>query len=443
MIEHGGLLWAFDLDDFSVTVGNGGYSWRSNDTDIHALVQSVIDNVGTSAGAALTLCDGLPDIMVRASLGALTASVEPDSVTSYVGVEIDASFGNLAASVELDSLTSYVDVEVGASLGNPSAAVSLDTLTSYVDVDAAASFGDASVAADAETVTSYVSVEVGASFGSLSADVEPDLALPVDVSIAASLGGLNVERFLASTLDLLVVDGATVPIASVAIPGQLAVQVFEDVDAQDVPQARTPRRLQASTDLLIDQWRSPRAPILNALIETLLVEFRAELAAVGALEQQWNVGTAEGVWLDLIGERLGLPRPSTVSQGEAFGFDDAGFAFDQRRMADDGIVQPRAPVGDVLYASLLRARGWALLSYGNAYYLENALLEMDPGSIMVDLDDMSFRVTTSRPADILLADQVRALPRPDGVRMIVEGVGQFGFDDAGVSFDQGSIRTSG
>ena len=203
-------------------------------------------------------------------------------------------------------------------------------------------------------------------------------------------------------------------------------------------------RLTASTDLLIDQYQLPLAPQLNTMLGIFVSAAESQIEAMNEMERMRRVDEAIGVWLDRIGERIGLARPSVIDQGTAFGFDDSGVGFDQGRMRDDAIIQPRSPAGDALYRRLIKARAWAILGYGNAEYMRRAVREIDPTAILIDLDDMSFRVSTARGADILLADQVGALARPAGVRMRVVDSGQFGFDDAGVGLrsrpDEHSVK---
>ena len=180
------------------------------------------------------------------------------------------------------------------------------------------------------------------------------------------------------------------------------------------------RVLEASTKLLIDQWRAPRAPVLNAKIQIFLTAVQTfVLDAMDDMDRMRDLDEAEGVWLDRLGERIGMPRPSVVVQGEVFGFDSAGVGFDQARIRDEEPVQPQQPLGDALYRKLIRARGWTLLSYGNAEYFLRAVREIDPDATLTDNDDMTFTVTTGFDNDVKLADRVGALPRPAGVRMVV------------------------
>ena len=67
------------------------------------------------------------------------------------------------------------------------------------------------------------------------------------------------------------------------------------------------------------------------------------------LKKQRRIETAEGVWLDAIGLRLGVARPSTTegATDPRFGFDDAGEPFDIAPFTQGTPCQPPvSPLGD-------------------------------------------------------------------------------------------------
>ena len=80
----------------------------------------------------------------------------------------------------------------------------------------------------------------------------------------------------------------------------------------------------ANAELLIQQWR--RAPRMKALTEALLGVVNDHLAQpLAQLERRLRTETADGAWLDHIGERLSLSRPATnVGAYEFFSFDGSG-----------------------------------------------------------------------------------------------------------------------
>ena len=198
--------------------------------------------------------------------------------------------------------------------------------------------------------------------------------------------------------------------------------------------------LSATSALLISQWANSTR--LKALLDVWLDVVRERVGEpLDEIQRQMNLDHASGIWLDWIGERLGLPRPSDENRaGDLFGFDEAGIGYNQGRFRDGGGFNVRAPIGDVLYRNLLRARAVTLLTPGGTLPdMERAVQFLDPFASVRDLHDMRFRVVTSVTRDVEVADRVRALPRPAGVQIVIVDRGKWGFDSAGLPFDQGGF----
>ena len=198
------------------------------------------------------------------------------------------------------------------------------------------------------------------------------------------------------------------------------------------------QRVSASLDLFVGQWRS--SPRLRGVVSGALDILREEIEKpLAVLERMRRLATAEGVWLDYIGARLGLPRPSTT-QGATdprFGFDSAGVGFDQAPFAGADVNAARAPLGDTAYRGLLQARARTVLADGTETAFRQAVEEIDPTATVLDRRDMTARVVTETPWLLQLADDLGALPRPAGVEVEYGGRDRFGFDRAGQPFDQG------
>lgn len=199
--------------------------------------------------------------------------------------------------------------------------------------------------------------------------------------------------------------------------------------------------MEASADLTIAQWR--QSPNLRGIIEIWLGVVRDEIeSAIPRIESMGRVDEAQGVWLDYLGERMGLNRPYArhADTSAEFGFDDAGIGFDQARVSNIESLEPRPPIGDALYRRLIKARAAYDVAPGTLSGYRAAMQFIDPNAIVTDNHDMTFRVATARADDVRLADTVGALPRPVGVRMVVQTTGKFGYDDAGVGFGQGGLN---
>jgi len=199
----------------------------------------------------------------------------------------------------------------------------------------------------------------------------------------------------------------------------------------------------ASSELVIGQWvDSPKfLATLDAPIEVINDDV---LASLNELDLMHQIDSAEGIWLDFIGTRLGLSRPSTSdpSQDDRFGF--AGPAqsrgFDQAPFKGDSANDAIYPLPDELYKSFIKARAVLVLSDGTFQKFVKAVNIIDVGASVRDQRNMSIRIVTDRQDILQLADASGALPRNAGVRLIFAERGAFGFDAAGVPFDQGPYR---
>ncbi len=180
----------------------------------------------------------------------------------------------------------------------------------------------------------------------------------------------------------------------------------------------------ANAGLLIQQWQ--QAPRMRALVDALQGVMDDHLVRpLAEMEERLRIATAEGFWLDCIGERLMLPRPATnLSNFAPFGFHGSGgVGFDQGPFATVvEALSPRVPVGDVYYRSLLHMRAEALLADASVSRLETAASRVFPGTQYEDHGDMTATVHSpyrSRDDRNVLAalDAVGGLPSPAGVSL--------------------------
>ena len=180
----------------------------------------------------------------------------------------------------------------------------------------------------------------------------------------------------------------------------------------------------ANGDLLTQQWR--RAPRMLALTKALLGVVEEHLVdPLADLERRQRIDTANGFWLDCIGELLDLPRPATMSTDFGFfGFDGSGgVGFDQGPLASvTPALTPRVPVGDEFYRKLLMMRAAVLLSDSSVGSLEAAIDHVFPGIRYRDGGDMTVAIRGEHRGldyrNILAAlDTVGGLPSPAGVEL--------------------------
>ena len=216
-----------------------------------------------------------------------------------------------------------------------------------------------------------------------------------------------------------------------------------------------PEVLDAGTEQLIGQWvQSPKVRAhIQIFTDILKDDF---LPAIERLRAMRVIETAEGVWLDYIGVRLGLPRPATTdpAQDDRFGFSDdpdstdtSGLGFDnvpfRGGVANDAVY----PLPDALYRRFLKSRAILDIGDGTFQTFSKAVRAIDPGATVQDKRDMTVRIVTDAQTFLELADMAGALPRTAGVRIIFADRGSFGLSDdpdsteqSGVGFDQGGFR---
>ncbi len=176
--------------------------------------------------------------------------------------------------------------------------------------------------------------------------------------------------------------------------------------------------MEASIALLISQWRE--SPNLKAVIQIWLDVLNEEIAIpVAQLQALQRIDDSEGVWLEYIGIRLGIVRPS-ISRSSAlnigaFGFDGAGVGFDQSHYSDVFTLEEQTPLGDQVYRNLIKARAVFDLSLGTLEDYRRALLQIENDALIVDNKDMTATQTIHNLGEVTLARLSGALPLPAGV----------------------------
>ena len=176
-------------------------------------------------------------------------------------------------------------------------------------------------------------------------------------------------------------------------------------------------KLRASSDLLIGQWA--HSPTIVALVDAYVQQAQGIRDSIDELAIGRTLAAAKGVWLDWIGDRIGLPRPHAGSPADdpRFGFDNAGFGFDTVPFRGEPINDATFPLPDAAYRRLLAARLVAVRSDATLRSIERAIRLVDPGATVQDQRDMSIRVVTEQRGLVELADASGCLPCPAGVRI--------------------------
>ena len=201
-------------------------------------------------------------------------------------------------------------------------------------------------------------------------------------------------------------------------------------------------QLATSTDLLASQWQnSPRLiATVDAPIQAVQEEFIDEL---DALEVQRDIDTATGVWLDYLGTRVGLKRPSVPGRSTVrYGFEgsDTGVGWDRAPFDGSSTPGDLQPLPDEIFRRFIKARGRLVLGNGNFPDFFAACQIIDPASQIFDNRDMTVSIRTTRQAQFELADSIGALQRSAGVMIIYSEPGRFGFEDAGETWDSAPFQ---
>lgn len=204
--------------------------------------------------------------------------------------------------------------------------------------------------------------------------------------------------------------------------------------------------LATSTDLLIGQWRT--APRMRGVVRIFLDLVEEELeAAIDALSRMRSLDTAEGVWLDAIGSRLGVRRPLLTAAevpelGNRWGFDAIGKTFDAAPFDSETAIPTSAPAGDDVYRRILISRGITIIGSPTIGTLRAALAAIDPAATAEDRTDMTVDIRAEPGWPVVLAHRLGALPIPAGVRIRLGTGADWGYDDAGQPFDRSGFSAS-
>ncbi|MYE23303.1 MAG: DUF2612 domain-containing protein [Gammaproteobacteria bacterium] len=172
--------------------------------------------------------------------------------------------------------------------------------------------------------------------------------------------------------------------------------------------------------LLLGQWQN--SPKLVAVARDIIQWARDNiLDGHDDMAANLNLATAGGLWLDMLGARVGLPRPLTTdpAQDTRFGFDSAGQGWDQVPFRGVAANDAVFPLPDAVYRRMLAARAVLMFGQGTFGDLLAAVRAVDSAARVVDNRDMTVSVVTSQLDTLLLADEVGALPRSAGVRLVI------------------------
>ena len=120
-------------------------------------------------------------------------------------------------------------------------------------------------------------------------------------------------------------------------------------------------QIEKLTDLLIEQYKN--SPNVLRLVQEIQSMFQARMDILCQLERLWNPEEAFGYWLDYLGLRLGIRRPSILNvDARYFGFDtedteNNNLGFDQGAIQSiNPDLVARTGLNDQAFLRWIRAR---------------------------------------------------------------------------------------
>ena len=363
-------------------------------------------------------------VEIRAGSPTVTVAAQAQQITTRdAAFSVRAGNPTVSASAQAQQVTER-DAIVSVRAGNPTVRIAADN-TPQVSRDAIVSvragnptFSVAALAEEISVIVTNVDGEIGDDYVDLEWDKPEDTGGKPVLFYEITNGpghawrstGTSATRYRVRNLkrDILY----CFQVRAVTI---LGVGDVSDVFAVLIPHIRT----QISTDLLIGQWRDSTK--LKQLIDIGLESYKFYvLDSLDYLRRQQRIETAEGVYLDYIGERMGIIRPYITQSltDDRFGFAPGTFGFDQAPFKGGPNTDIANALSDIEFRKILRARGILLFGDGSLDTLERASLALDEDAIVIDNYDMTVTITTNISWFFNVALMVDALPKNVGVDII-------------------------
>ena len=186
---------------------------------------------------------------------------------------------------------------------------------------------------------------------------------------------------------------------------------------------------------VISQWQGSN---LQKLVEEMTMQFENDLfKQLEYLERQTDIDTADGIWLDFIGFKVGFPRPLTDAANiPQFGFEDAdgdpasdprSLGFDQAPLdtIQEHLVD-RAPFGDDLYRKFIKLRLVLLLGNMSIPHIQTAVRQVAPNASVEEREPSAIRINLKGVNRItegeFKKEPVRSWVKPAGVSLSIYNI---------------------
>ena len=328
---------------------------------------TVIDLAGSAATGDPVTTGALAVVpAVNVDLSGSAATGDPATagalaVVPVVNVDLagSAATGDPTAAGTLAVVAAgNVDLTGTAATGDPTTTGTLDVVTiTDVDISGSAATGDPTTTGTLEVIpVGNVDLSGSAATGdpTTTGTLEVIPVGNVDLSGSAATG----DPTVAGTLEVLPAGAA---VADVDLSGSMATGVPYTIAFIETAPGPIVPRLTGHVDLLLEQYAdaSRLRSLLSgfaALVDADVIDILTELG------RGFSPVESEGILLDWIGLRLGLLRPYVRSSDATyFGFAgtmaEGGRTFGQAPfLTRRAFIEDVAPIGDITYRVLLRAR---------------------------------------------------------------------------------------
>ena len=182
------------------------------------------------------------------------------------------------------------------------------------------------------------------------------------------------------------------------------------------------------------QYQQTNIQDLLQNISAIQQQYQSDI--IDQYSDKFDIDTANGVWLDYVGYKLGvLNRPSTPIAESYFGFENSGgMGFNQEPFINSSA--DTIPFTDEEFRAFLKAKAQQLITDCTPESIRDALLLFFDDVTVIDNQDMTTTIiiNSSRPLAITLsAIESGIVTKPAAVRMYIQIVfgNHFGFENSG------------
>ena len=170
---------------------------------------------------------------------------------------------------------------------------------------------------------------------------------------------------------------------------------------------------------IISQYAN--SPILYQLIQNLSTYLDQTGNIDNLYDMMFNIDTAQGFGLDIIGRIVGVTRVLPISSGTYFGFEEAGASgFGQNPLYGGSSLTQNVALSDDAFRLLILMKAYANICDNSIPSINQLLLQLFPGRgvcYVADNENMSLTYNFQfalTPVEVSIITNSGVLPRPSG-----------------------------